>query len=616
MKITLLLLIAATSIYSTAIGGEPWKPVDGPVETRWSEKMDPEHVLPEYPRPQMVRVAWKNLNGLWDFTITEREACCPKEMNDTILVPFPVESALSGVKKRVTEKNQLWYRRTFTVPAQWKGERVLLHFGAVDWEAKVFINGKKIGSHTGGYTPFSFDITDYLKEEGEQKLIVSVWDPTNHGGQPVGKQTLYPGKIWYTPVSGIWQTVWIEPVPAKSIASFELVPNIDDETLTVETMVRGFRKDIRGRGKKNKIKLKLTASIDGQEVATAEADPLDPAILKIKTPKLWSPKTPFLYDLKIELFDKENQANSDEPNKPIDVVKSYFGMRKISLAKDSQGIQRLFLNNKPLFQFGPLDQGWWPDGLYTAPADEALIYDIEMTKKLGMNMIRKHVKVEPARWYYHCDRLGMLVWQDMPSKSPRLPSTIDHLNFRKELTELIENFQTFPCIVMWVPYNEGWGQHKTNQITAMVKLLDPTRLVNNASGWVDKGVGDVFDIHPYPGPKMPDLEEHRASVLGEFGGLGLPVDGHLWQQKKNWGYRTYKDHKSLNDALNDLIVKLAPMVKKGVAAAVYTQTSDVEGEVNGLMTYDREVMKVDVERFRKNVESLYGFDKIKCNRSQ
>ena len=593
MRTTLLLLFTIANFCSLSFGAEAWKPAENPIQTKWGEKVDPANVLPEYPRPQMVRTEWKNLNGLWDFTITEQAGWILKEMDDKILVPFPVESSLSGVKKRVTAKDQMWYRRKFTVPENWKGQRVLLHFGAVDWEARVYVNGQKVGAHTGGYTPFAFDITDALKGEGEQELVVNAWDPTSEGGQPIGKQLLNPNGIWYTPVSGIWQTVWIEPVPARSIESFELVPNIDDETLTVEAMIHGDTRDCR---------IKATALVDGKEIASGEANPSEPISLKIANPKLWSPDTPFLYDLKIELFDKRSQPDSD---KPADVVKSYFGMRKIALGKDEKGVNRLFLNNKPLFQFGPLDQGWWPDGLYTAPADEALIYDIEMTKKLGMNMIRKHVKVEPARWYYHCDRLGILVWQDMPSKNAHLPVAVDHVNFRKELTELIESRKNSPSIVMWVPYNEGWGQYKTEQVTALVKLLDPTRLVNNASGWVDKKVGDVFDVHVYPGPEMPNLDKNRATVIGEFGGLGLPVEGHLWQQKKNWGYRSFKDQESLNDALNTLITKLIPIAKEGVAAAVYTQTSDVEIEVNGLMTYDRKVMKVDVERFRKNAEKLY-----------
>lgn len=594
MRIVSLLLIVVATTLSSTFASESWKPVDGPIKTRWSEKVDPENVLPEYPRPQMVRESWKNLNGLWDFAITERSASCPAEMTEKILVPFPVESSLSGVKKQVMSKDRLWYRRTLSVPAEWKGQRILLHFGAVDWKADIYVNGKEVGSHTGGYVPFALDITDYLNDNQTQELVVSVWDPTSEGGQPIGKQILNPHGIWYTPVSGIWQTVWLEPVSKESsIISYELIPNIDDQTLTVETLVRGNVRDCF---------VKVTALSKGQEIATVEGNPSEPVTLKIANPKLWSPTTPFLYDLKIELFhrDKETKAR-----KQLDMVQGYFGMRKIALAKDKQGVQRLWLNNKPLFQFGPLDQGWWPDGLYTAPTDEALIYDIEVTKKLGMNMIRKHVKVEPARWYYHCDRLGMLVWQDMPNKIAGHNNAIDHLNFRKELIEMIESLQTFPCIVMWVPYNEGWGQYKTEQVTAMVELLDPTRLVNNASGWVDKKVGDVYDIHIYPGPKMPKLEENRAAVIGEFGGLGFPVEGHLWQQKKNWGYRSYKDEASLNDALNDLIVKLQPMVKKGVAAAVYTQTSDVEGEINGFMTYDREVLKVDVDRFRKNVEKLY-----------
>ena len=592
MRIPLLLLVFFTNMVSGVIAAEQWKPMEVPIATRWSEEINPEKVLPEYPRPQMVRAEWKNLNGLWDFTITPRVACCPKEFGDRILVPFPVESSLSGVQKPVTAKDRLWYRQTFTVPTEWKRKRLLLHFGAVDWEARVYVNGQEVGGHTGGYAPFSFDITDYLKSEGDQELVVSVWDPSSDGGQPVGKQPRDFDDIWYTPVSGIWQTVWLEPVAPRSIVSYELVPDIDAQTLTVETLVRGDKKDC---------VVKVTALMDGKAIATAEANPSEPAVLKIDNPRLWSPDDPFLYDLAVKLLHKEKDA---EPEL-LDAVKGYFGMRKISLGKDEQGIQRLCLNNKPLFQFGLLDQGWWPDGLHTPPCDEALIYDIEITKNLGMNMIRKHVKVEPARWYYHCDRLGMLVWQDMPNKSWNLPKSNGHFDFRKELIEMIENLQTFPSIVMWVPYNESWGQYKTEQVTALIKVLDPTRLVNNASGGTDKKVGDIYDIHVYPDPKMPDVEENRAAVIGEFGGLGLLVDGHLWQREKSEGYRTYEDQAVLDDALNEMVVKLVPMVKKGLAAAVYTQTSDVKIEVNGIMTYDRKVIKVDVERLRKNIEKLY-----------
>ena len=595
MKFALLLLAAIAGLHSNAVA-EKWKPADSPIKTRWSAKLDPENVLPEYPRPQMVRPEWKNLNGLWDFTIIERAAWCLAELDQKILVPFPVESAMSGVKKRVTSKDQMWYRRKFTLPEKWAGKRILVHFGAVDWESEVYVNNRKVGSHTGGFAPFTFDITDFLKDggKGEQELMVSVWDPSSEGGQPVGKQFLQAHGSRYTPVSGIWQTVWLEPVHKdRSIVSFDVVPNIDDETLTVEALIRGHKRDC---------KIKVTALSEGKEIATAEGNPSEPITLSIKEPKLWSPDSPFLYDLKVELYIKDQKAKTD---KLLDEVQGYFGMRKISVCKDEQGIQRLCLNNKPLFQFGPLDQGWWPEGLYTAPTDEALVYDIEVTKQLGMNMIRKHVKVEPARWYYHCDRLGMLVWQDMPNKNAYLPKAIDHLNFRKELIDMIENLQPFPCIVMWIPYNEGWGQHKTKQVTALVQLLDPTRLVDNCSGWIDQGVGDVFDIHAYPSPEMPKLQEDRAVVIGEFGGLGLAVEGHLWQQQKNWGYRSYKNRELFNDAINDLIAELSTMVKKGVAAAVYTQTTDIEGEINGFMTYDREVQKVDVDRFRENVEKLY-----------
>ena len=582
-----------------ALAWGQWKPAEGPLMTRWARDVSPENAHPEYPRPQMVRADWLNVNGLWDYAIRPKDAPRPDQFDGQILVPFPVESALSGVMKPVGPDNRLWYRRTFEMPpgGRWseEGRRVLLHFGAVDWDATVWINGKEVGSHQGGYDPFHFDITDALKDGGSQEIVVSVWDPTNNGTQPRGKQVLKPGSIWYTAVTGIWQTVWLEPVPPRHIHGLKLTPDLDNARLTVEVATRLTRGD----------NVRVEVMRDGAVVA--RADGLNRIDVSIPDPRLWSPDDPFLYDLRITLGRFNLPGITDQ-------VASYFGMRKISMDRDGDGILRLFLNGKPLFQYGPLDQGWWPDGLYTAPTDEALRYDIEVTRQLGMNMARKHVKVEPARWYYWCDKLGLLVWQDMPngdrhigSRDPDLVRTAESARqFELELTRMIEAFRNHPSIVMWVPFNEGWGQYDTARITDLVKKLDPTRLVNSASGWTDRGVGDVLDIHSYPGPAVPRLEAHRAVVLGEFGGLGLPLAGHTWQAERNWGYRSYTTSEDLTDAYLALIRRLHPMTgAQGLAAAVYTQTTDVEIEVNGLMTYDRALIKMDAELITAANESLY-----------
>jgi len=569
------LLFAALPLLAPAA----WEPAKGPLMTRWAKEVKPSKVLPEYPRPQMAREKWENLNGLWDYAITAKDAPQPTQWQGQILVPFALESALSGVMKRVSEKERLWYRRSVKIPGSWKGQRVLLHFGAVDWESVVWVNGKEVGTHRGGYDAFSYDITDALKPAGDQEIVVAVWDPTDAGFQPRGKQVRNPHGIWYTPVSGIWQTAWLEPVPATHISRLRITPDVDQQKvrITVEVAGNPGGLNITVEVKEGRKSLAVKSGAPGQEIA-----------VPIANPKLWSPDTPFLYDLEVML------------GKNQDRVSSYFGMRKIALGKDEKGILRLMLNNQPLFQFGPLDQGFWPDGLYTAPTDEALRYDIEMTKKLGFNMARKHVKVEPARWYYWCDKLGLLVWQDLPSgncgdqKTDKRRSDEAAANYENELRRMVEGFYHHPSIVMWVPFNEGWGQHETPRYAALVKQWDPTRLVNEASGWTDRGSGDVKDIHSYPGPAVPKLEEKRAVVLGEFGGLGLPVQGHTWQEEKNWGYRSYNSSEDLTTAYLGLIKKLRPMTgDQGLCAAVYTQTTDVEVEVNGLMTYDRAVVKMD-----------------------
>lgn len=571
-----------------------WKPAEGKLMTRWAAQVTPENAHAEYPRPQMTREQWQNLNGLWQYAVRPKDEDRPAAFDGEILVPFPIESALSGVMKPVTPQDRLWYRRTVMIPADWKGQRVLLHFGAVDWETTVWVNGREVGSHRGGYDPFVFDISKAL-QEGENELLLAVWDPTSEGYQPRGKQVLKPGGIWYTAVTGIWQTAWLEPVPQASIAKLLATPDLDAGCVRLTVNTSGAEAD----------DVVVAEVLDGEKVVgSAEAVVGQPLSIAIAQPKLWTPDTPFLYGMQVKLARK---------GKTVDAVESYVGMRKISIGKDENGITRILLNGKFVFQYGPLDQGWWPDGLYTAASDEALRYDLEVLKEIGCNMLRKHVKVEPDRYYYWCDKLGLLVWQDMPSgdryiggDDPDIQRTKESgEQYELELSRMIAAFENHPSIVMWVPYNEGWGQWDTARIVEMIRKLDPTRLVNNASGWTDRRAGDVHDIHNYPGPAIPALEEERAVVLGEFGGLGLPLAGHTWQAEKNWGYRSFESREALSDAYVALMHKLHPLVGKGLSAAVYTQTSDVEIEVNGWLTYDRAVLKIDAATMGKANRQLY-----------
>jgi hypothetical protein len=582
------LVIAILSFVPGTARTADWKPANGPLMTRWAKDVSPERVHAEYPRPQLVRKDWLNLNGLWQLEIrTEKGEPRPgRELAEQILVPFPVESALSGVMKSA---QRLWYRKTFTVPKDWDGRRVLLHFGAVDWEATVWVNGRKLGTHRGGYDSFEFDITDALVADGAQELLVDVWDPTDAGTQPRGKQVNKPGGIYYTPTTGIWQTVWLEPVPERRIQSLKIIPDVDRSRVRLKFMLNHPDKEHQVRAVVTAQNKQVTSG-----VVSHDAVGLD---LTIKEPELWSFDHPFLYDLRVELLDK---------GKVVDAVESYFGMRKISVGQDEKGVTRLLLNNKFVFQVGPLDQGFWPDGLYTAPGDAALRYDIEITKKLGFNMARKHVKVEPDRWYYWCDKLGLLVWQDMPSgdkgvapgKGEIVRSPESARQYELELKRMIDSLHNHPCIIMWVVFNEGWGQFDTTRITRWTKDYDPSRLVNCASGWNDMKVGDVHDIHVYPGPGAPAPEPTRAAVLGEFGGLGLRVDGHTWTNK-TWGYRGTQTKEELTRKYERLLSQAWRLKdEKGLSAAVYTQTTDVETEANGLLTYDREVIKVDLDRVR------------------
>ncbi len=552
-----------------------WEPAKGPLMTRWAKDVSPEKAHPEYPRPQMVRDQWQNLNGLWQYATAAEGETPPvgKDLDGRILVPFPIQSALSGVMKHA---DRLWYRRTFAVPKAWKDGRVLLHFGAVDWEAAVYVNGKRVGDHRGGYDAFTFDITDALAGSGKQELIVGVFDPTNDGNQPRGKQVKKPRGIWYTAVTGIWQTVWLEPVPETHITRLVLTPDVDKTCLRLTVQAGG---DAAG------LTVEAVATDVGKQVATASGKAGPELALPIKAPKLWTPDSPHLYDLKVELKRK---------GKTVDAVTGYFGMRKIEIGKDNKGVTRMLLNGKPVFQVGPLDQGWWPDGLYIAPTDEAFKYDVEITRQLGFNMTRKHVKIEPERWYYWCDRLGLLVWQDMPSGNNKTAES--KKQFENELRALVEGFRNHPSIIMWVVFNEGWGQHDTERYAQLVKDLDPGRLVSNASGWADKKCGDILDVHSYPNPKGARPEPTRAAVQGEFGGLGLAVPGHTWK-KEHWGYRGMADREELTAGYERVLQAIYGMKNSmGLSGAIYTQITDVEVECNGLLTYDRAVVKPDLER--------------------
>ena len=592
MKAKLLVFIGCLMSFSTFA---QWQPAGDKIKTRWASEIDVNNVLPEYPRPIMERAEWQNLNGLWDYAILPVGRQTPSTFDGKILVPFAIESSLSGVQKKVGKENELWYQREFTVPSKWKNNRILLHFGAVDWKADIWVNDIKVGHHTGGYTPFSFDITSALKS-GSNKLVVKVWDPTNDSYQPRGKQVNRPEGIWYTSVTGIWQTVWLEPVSEKYFTNVKITPDIDNKKLIIVA-------ETNESSASDKVEVKV---MDGSKVV-ASGRSINHLPVEITMPdevKLWSPDSPFLYDLEITLW-------SD--NKPQDKVKSYAAMRKYSIKRDDKGIVRLQLNNKDMFQFGPLDQGWWPDGLYTAPTDDALKFDIQKTKDFGFNMIRKHVKVEPARWYMHCDRLGMIVWQDMPSGDrgpqwqPRqyfngvewLRSPESEANYRKEWKEIIDFLYSYPCVGVWVPFNEAWGQFKTKEIAEWTKQYDPSRLVNPASGGNHYPVGDILDLHNYPQPELYLYDGQRATVLGEYGGIGWAVKGHLWEPDRNWGYVQFNSSKEVTDEYVKYAGQLKELIKHGFSAAVYTQTTDVEVEVNGLMTYDREVIKMDEQRIKQ-----------------
>ena len=580
--------------------------MESKIQTQWAKKINKENVWAEYPRPQLEREEWMNLNGLWDYSIVKKDESVPENFDGKILVPFCVESSLSGVERNVLPDDQVWYSRSFVLPENWDGKNILLHFDAVDWETKIWINDKEVGSHKGGSDPFTFNITPFLNKNGKQELKVSVWDPTDTGMQARGKQVLNPKGIWYTAVTGIWQTVWLEPVEKTYIKAVNPVADIDNDKVIIKNEVEAPN---------GKTKLHIKVISDGKVIADKTSSVNKDVEIKIPRPKLWSPEDPFLYELKVSL---------EENGETIDEAQSYFAMRKISKEKDALGYERIFLNNEPRFQFGTLDQGWWPGGLLTPPSDEAMRYDMDMLKKMGFNMLRKHIKVEPSRYYYYADKIGLLIWQDMVTGFQTAENATQHIKpkaekdwdrpdasakqFEKEWKSIIDHLKFFPSIVTWVSFNEGWGQYDTERIVKWTQKYDPTRLVDGVSGWTDRGVGDMNDAHQYPGPGMEPAMQNpgRIIVLGEFGGLGLPVENHLWNPKmRNWGYRTYHSSKELKKQYAELIHNMAPMVNKGLSAAIYTQTTDVEGEVNGLITYDREKVKMDVNDIREINELMY-----------
>lgn len=584
---------------------QTYEPVKGKLMTRWGEQVTPENAWRNYPRPQLKRSDWMNLNGLWEYAIVSKSADKPGLFQGKILVPFAVESALSGVGKSVMPDQKVWYRTNFEVPSNWKGQNIMLHFQAVDWETTVWVNGKEVGSHKGGSTAFSFDVTRFIKK-GLQELVVSVWDPTDTGSQARGKQVLDPKGIWYTPVTGIWQTVWLEPVNPTFIRSLYPVTDIDKRQVALHV-------DLAGAKGGEEIRVKVLDN--GQQLVEKSFPASGEILLDIPSPKLWSPESPNLYQMEVTLTRK---------NTILDQADSYFAMRKISMVKDAQGFHRLQLNNETVFQYGTLDQGWWPDGLLTPPSAEAMRYDMEVLKEMGFNMLRKHIKVEPWLYYYYADSLGLLLWQDVVSGFETADRSVQHVSwdapsdwarpkesaeqFEFEMKQEIDQLRFFPSIVTWVIFNEGWGQYETKRVVEWSMNYDKTRLINGVSGWTDRAVGHMNDAHQYPGPGMEPavLNPGRTIVLGEFGGLGLPVENHLWNPKmRNWGYRTYTTAPELIKEYTKLMHNLYPLRYNGLAAAVYTQTTDVEGEVNGLLTYDRKVIKIDPDLLRILHAPLY-----------
>ena len=585
-------LITLAFLLTQSLSLAAWAPAGNNIKTTWGEKLTPETAWKSYPRPQLRRTEWQNLNGLWQCDVTSQSV----RMEDVafskeILVPFCIESSLSGLAEQFRPEDKLWYQREFSVSPEWKGKKILLHFGAVDYVCDVFVNGKFIGKHVGGNNAFSFDVTKAVKVGKKNALTVAVTDPTDTDTDTRGKQALNPKGIWYTAVSGIWKTVWLEPVSATSFRNVVPLTKIDGKV--------DFDIALDGADGTESVIVKVYD--EGKVVASYEGCAQDVS-LKIPSPELWSPDSPKLYETTLELTRK---------GRSLDKVESYLAIREVSIKPDGVGNNRFALNDEILFQYGPLDQGWWPDGLLTPPSEEAMLYDMVQLKKMGFNMIRKHIKVEPELYYYYADSLGFMVWQDMPSgfesakaKEQHVGASWEHdwnapesheLQWRYEFEEMYENLRFFPCITTWVVFNEGWGQFRTTENVGFAKQLDPTRIINGVTGWTDRNVGDIYDIHNYPSVSFKLASEcnGRMSVLGEFGGLSLNVPEHTWAQNNGWGYRNMDKTVELANSYYRLAYDLESAVAQGLSAAVYTQTTDVEVELNGFMTYDRKVTKID-----------------------
>lgn len=584
--------------------------------TPWGEALDPTAPLPEYPRPQLVRENWLNLNGIWDYAFTYAstdplgadDPTKPPHWDGDIVVPFSPEVPLSGVNRQIRPNHSLWYHRRFIAPAHGPQDRVLLHFGAVDQTCRIAVDGIEVGGHTGGYLPFTLDITSALTAAGDHDLVVSVRDVTDSSWLSRGKQSSKPGGIWYTPQSGIWQTVWLEVVDRVGVDGLVLVPDPSLSSVSLTVLSDNAPATLTAQAR---------VLADGEVVATQEVQVGHPCQIAIPDARLWTPETPFLYDVEVSLG--------------ADRVRSYFGMRSFGVGRDESGHARLLLNGEFHLPVGLLDQGYWPDGGYTAPSDEALIFDIELAKRLGFNMLRKHIKIEPLRWYHHCDRLGMLVWQDAVSggssynkivisapavRGPQLSdkrywlfgrrSAAGRKQFESELREMVSLLRNAVSVSLWVPFNEGWGQFDAARIARLVRELDPSRPIDHASGWHDQHAGDLRSLHVYFRRfKAPRGRDPRVLALTEFGGYSLPVRGHTWS-KKAFGYRKFASPGALFDALAELYCgQILLAIPRGLAATVYTQLSDVEDEINGLVTYDRRVVKVDERVFRKLTAELH-----------
>ena len=562
------------------------------MKTIWGEHLNPEAVLQEYPRPQLVRESYENLNGYWDIAITKTDAR-PDTWDGKILVPFSPEAELSGVNRTVHPGEFLWYRRTLAISELFSGKKLLLHIGACDQQATVFCNGQYVMEHIGGYTAFTADLTSFLRA-GDNELTIQVRDDLDRSQLSRGKQSSRPGGIWYTPQSGIWQTIWCEWVPENYIKAIRYTPDLITNTLYYQIQA------------KHPGSAKVELSLHGERVCESTANEKGFGALEIPAEMLhlWSPESPTLYDAAVTLGE--------------DHVTSYAAMRSIGVGEDEDGAPRLLLNGRPYFQNGVLDQGYWPDGLYTAPSDDALIFDIQLMKDMGFNMLRKHIKIEPMRWYYHCDRLGMLVWQDMMNGGGKYhPLTIsaplvtgihhkDHdykkfsrtdaiarASYYTELTEMIAQLYSCPCICTWVAFNEGWGQFDAAAAAQYIQTLDHTRLIDHASGWHDQKVGNLQSLHVYFRPYhfRPD-KFGRAVALTEFGGYTLAVPGHTWSEK-HFGYKRFRDVQALGTAFRTLYEQqIIPAKAKGLSASIYTQLSDVENELNGFVTYDRKTVKL------------------------